>query len=120
MAVTEDDNEIMKPLTLEHQSSFSENHNEALYRSQTVGSQKSGNLFSEGDEEMKEDMMDKSAFSDMFEYHVKNLVEFVDKRGIHHRKNQMDKMNDIVLYIQDESDFYEAWENVFRGEVPDY
>ena len=29
-------------------------------------------------------------------------------------------MNDIVLYIQDESDFYEAWENVFRGEVPDY
>lgn len=29
-------------------------------------------------------------------------------------------MQDIVLYIQDHSDFYEAWENVFRGEVPDY
>jgi len=29
-------------------------------------------------------------------------------------------MNDIVLYIQDEGDFYQAWENVFRGEVPDY
>ena len=25
-----------------------------------------------------------------------------------------------MLYIQDESDFYRAWENVFRGEVPDY
>ena len=25
-----------------------------------------------------------------------------------------------MLYIQDESDFYQAWENVFRGEVTDY
>ncbi len=29
-------------------------------------------------------------------------------------------MSDIVLYIQDENDFYQAWENVFRDEVPDY
>ena len=29
-------------------------------------------------------------------------------------------MSDIVLYIQDESDFYQAWENVFRDEIPDY
>ena len=56
----------------------------------------------------------------MFECHSKNLVEFVDKKGIHQRKTQEETMNDIVLYIQDHSDFYEAWENVFRGEVPDY
>jgi hypothetical protein len=56
----------------------------------------------------------------MFECHVKNLVEFTDKKGSHERKTQQDMMNDIVLYIQDETDFYQAWENVFRGEVADY
>ena len=35
-------------------------------------------------------------------------------------KTQDDMMNDIVLYIQDETDFYQAWENVFRGEIADY
>ena len=56
----------------------------------------------------------------MFEYHIKNLVEFVDKKDLPQRKTQQDILNDIVLYIQDESDFYRAWENVFRGEVTDY
>ena len=28
--------------------------------------------------------------------------------------------HDIILYIQDEFDFYQAWENVFRSEVPDF
>ena len=56
----------------------------------------------------------------MFECHSKNLVEFVDKKGVPQRKTQEETMSDIVLYIQDHSDFYEAWENVFRGEVPDY
>ena len=79
--------------------------------------QKSGRM--SVDEEMKDEIT-KGAFSEMFEYHIKNLVEFVDKRGTPQRKHQHDKLNDIVLYIQDESDFYQAWENVFRGEVPDY
>ena len=88
-----------------------------MYRSATLSKQRSSGL--SADEEMKEESQ-KGAFSDMFEYHVKNLVEFVDKRGTPQRKHQLDKLNDIVLYIQDESDFYQAWENVFRGEVPDY
>ena len=29
-------------------------------------------------------------------------------------------MHDIMMNIQDESDFYQAWENMFRDEVPDY
>lgn len=62
----------------------------------------------------------RGAFAEMFECHVKNLVEFTDKRGMPHRKPMDDQLKDIVLYIQDESDLYEAWENVFRGEVPDY
>ena len=56
----------------------------------------------------------------MFECHVKNLVEFIDKKAMSQRKTQDDVMNDIVLYIQDETDFYQAWENVFRGDVADY
>ena len=56
----------------------------------------------------------------MFECHVKNLVEFIDKKAMSQRKTQDDVMNDIVLYIQDETDFYQAWENVFRGDVANY
>ena len=69
------------------------------------------------DEEGEEE---KAPFQDMFECHVKNLVEFIDKRQMPQRKTRDDMQNDIVLYIQDETDFYEAWENVYRGEVPDY
>ena len=54
----------------------------------------------------------------MFECHSKNLVEFVDKKGVPQRKTQEETMSDIVLYIQDHSDFYEAWENVFRVYFP--
>lgn len=71
-------------------------------------------------EEQKEGANEHGVFSEMFECHVSNLVEFTDKKGMPQRKTQKDMMSDIVLYIQDESDFYEAWENVFRGEVPDY
>ena len=54
----------------------------------------------EEDKEMEEDILEeKGAFAEMFEYHVKNLVEFVDKRGTPQRKHQADKLNDIVLYI---------------------
>ena len=69
------------------------------------------------DEEMKEEQTD---LQKMFECHVSNLVEFTDRRDVPQRKTQADQMNDIVLYIQEENDFYQAWENVFRGEVPDY
>ena len=69
---------------------------------------------------MEEEKSDQQELSVMFEYHVKNLVEFTDKYNIPQQKIHMEKLNDIVLYIQDESDFYQAWENVFRGEVQDY
>ena len=120
--MTTEDADLPAPVKLEHQSSFVEGANEtklneAMYRSQTISRQKSAGFGV--DEEMKEEVV-KGAFSEMFEYHVKNLVEFVDKRGTPQRKHQPDKLNDIVLYIQDETDFYQAWENVFRGEVPDY
>lgn len=70
----------------------------------------------------KEEQKDSSmgAFQKMFECHIKNLVEFIDRKGMPQRKTQKDMMNDIVLYVQDETDFYQAWENVFRGEVNDY
>ena len=54
----------------------------------------------EEDKEMVDEIGDeRSAFADMFEYHIKNLVEFTDKRGTPQRKHQVDKLNDIVLYI---------------------
>ena len=116
-----DDLNVLPPTSLEHQSSFVEGNDQAAapYRSQTVAPARSNMM--EEDKEMQEDILEeKGAFAEMFEYHVKNLVEFVDKRGTPQRKHQLDKMNDIVLYIQDETDFYQAWENVFRGEVNDY
>lgn len=69
------------------------------------------------DEELKEE---RDVFEVMFDCHVKNLVEFVDKKALPQRKTHTEIQHDIVLYIQDENDFYQAWENVFRGEVPDY
>jgi len=46
-----------------------------------------------------DDVVERGPFETMFECHSKNLVEFVDKKGIHQRKTQGEKMNDIVLYI---------------------
>ena len=53
----------------------------------------------EEDKEMVDEIGERGAFADMFEYHIKNLVEFTDKRGTPQRKHQLDKLNDIVLYI---------------------
>ena len=44
----------------------------------------------------------------MFECHVKNLVEFIEKKAMSQRKTQDDVINELVLYIQDETDFYQA------------
>ena len=56
----------------------------------------------------------------MFECRIKNLIQFKDKRDQRQSKIKSEILNDIVLYVQDEKDFYRAWENVFKGEVPDY
>lgn len=107
--------DLAAPL-LEAQSSFAENDQAAAgYKTEPAKFDP---------EDLRDDIMDDDAEIDalqlMFECPIKNLVEFTDRKGVPQRRNQEDKMNDIVLYIQDESDFYQAWENVFRGEVPDY
>ena len=63
---------------------------------------------------------DRGAFADMFGNYVKNFVEFKDKRNNPRKKVKVDQMNDIVLCIQNESDFYQAWDNAFHGVVDDY
>ena len=47
---------------------------------------------------------------------VKSLIEFQDKSGADVTRSKKEILNDIVLYIQDESDFYQAWERVFSDE----
>ena len=108
----------MDPPLLEAQSSFAENEGAAS----NLNTEPAGPARFDP-EDLRDDLEEsaqRGPFETMFECHSKNLVEFVDKKGIHQRKTQEETMNDIVLYIQDHSDFYEAWENVFRGEVPDY
>ena len=109
---------------LEHQSSFSgaaddlgpEGYRTMPARAATVPSIDNMMQVDQQQEESK----DRDAFSEMFDCHVKNLVEFVDKKQIPQRRTCLEVQHDIILYIQNEDDFYQAWENVFRSEVPDY
>ena len=76
-----DDSQIMptQPAQLETQSSFAENH-DPLYRSVTLPANSfppESLMEHEEAEERK-----KSAFAQMFECPVKNLVEFVDKKAM--------------------------------------
>ena len=48
------------------------------------------------------------------------MIEFNDKKNLRQLKIKNEILNDIVLYVEDEKDFYRAWEHVFKGEVPDY
>ena len=109
----------MSPPQLESQSSFADNN---MQRYNTNTDAEPARFDAEDVEESKGegDLIVDNTFSKLFEVQLKNLVEFKDKKGIPQRKTQNDMMSDIVLYIQDESDFYQAWENVFRDEIPDY
>lgn len=63
----------------------------------------------------------KGAFADILEYRIKNDIEFKDSWLQNKRITKSDKLNDIVLNIQDESlDFYQAWENEFSDKIDDY
>ena len=76
-----DDSQILptQPAQLETQSSFAENH-DPLYRSMTLPANTFPPESLMEDEEAEE--RKKGAFSRMFECHVKNLVEFVDKKAV--------------------------------------
>jgi hypothetical protein len=66
-------------------------------------------------------MTDAGSFRRFFVSNIKRLLLYGGKEGKEISKESRDIMNDIVLYIQDEADFYKAWENVFAEEnVDDY
>lgn len=101
------------PPALEAQSSFAEDEGGQA--------QARGPARFEADEVMEDaEEAKRGAFSEMFECHIKNLIEFVDKKQQSRMHPQKDVLNDIILYIQDESDFYQAWENVFSSQVDGY
>ena len=99
------------------QSSFAEADNlQAAFASQPRGHA----TFDPEDIMVDEEEAKRGAFSAMFECHVKNLVEFIDKKQSPQMNTMKDTLNDIILYIQDENDFYQAWENVFRSDIDGY
>ena len=71
-------------------------------------------------DEEEESKQERDVFEVMFSSRIKNLVEFIDKKQIPQRRTSVETQHDIILYIQDEEDFYQAWENVVRSDVPDY
>ena len=83
---------------LEAQSSFAENDNlAAAFRTEpNQPARFDPEDLLEGDDDLERDH---DIFEVMFDCHVKNLVEFVDKKQIPQRKTHTEIQHDIVLYI---------------------
>ena len=117
-AVADNDNPVEpteQPM-LEAQSSFVGDEMAAALRPAAAAKPDTDDLMQ--DEESQE--RERDVFEVMFDCQIKNLVEFVDKKQVSQQKTKEETQHDIILYIQDEFDFYQAWENVFRSEVPDF
>ena len=64
---------------------------------------------------------EQSEIQETFEAKTKQFLKFTDLLGNNHEKEtKADKFTNIVLNIQNESDFYKSWENAFYDEVQGY
>lgn len=109
------DMDLGQPPALDTQSSFAE------FKDSTPGSAAAMDVDLE--EEIKTDNespADVGAFMKTFVCNVRRLIHFSDKDGKEIVKQSWDQNTDIILGIQEESDFYKAWENVFADENIDY